>query len=319
MHVGSGTPKTYVGPQGTLYRASSIDPRSVKYTGMPSALAKLYSIPAAPLPGTYTPIKGVTIWINTATLDIPGWYKVAVRAYYRSCGLNDQVHVLQDQGVHRIGIYDNDGKLVGVGEIVIGYAGQATCMTKEEAEKVVARYCPTNYLGAPPNYAYICMLYHAMKADGTWDKLKSDTTLCPMRSGGLTAFIVTRDILEKLAGTPCSQRGVDELIVDYKVLFCGDGKQPGQCTDFTSWKTGITWRMDVSPPTVLNPYEAGRSLSGGFTMEVNGHIYSIFPLQSLTGGSIVIDWNEFLITMGFSFILTGIGFLMIRKSRRLRR
>jgi hypothetical protein len=321
--VGGAQGSTYTGPTGALYLASPVSTAGLQYSGVP-ALSRLYSSSYAPLPGTFTPIKGVTIWINTATLKQPGWYKVAVRAYYKSCGPNNNEYILPDQNVQRVGIYGEDGKLVGVGEIVVGASGSGTCLTKDEVEKIVARYCPSNYLQAPPNYAYICMFYHDMKATGNWDKVKNTTTMCPMTGGQRTAFIVTRDELVKLVGSPCQQYGVDYLIVDYKVLYCGDGKQPGgQCTDYTSWQNGVYLRVDISPHTTnSNPTDVGWFYTyGGYTtLEVNGYVYSIIPLQSLFGGDfMVINWNETLATAGISLLLTGTGFLLIRKSRRLRR
>jgi predicted phage tail protein len=144
-----------------------------------------------------------------------------------------------------------------------------------------------------------------------------------MTGGQRTAFIVTRDELVKLVGSPCQQYGVDYLIVDYKVLYCGDGKQPGQCTDYTSWQNGVYLRVDISPHTTeSNPTEVGwfYAYGGYVTLEVNGYVYSIIPMHSLFGGDfMVINWNETLATAGISLLLAGIGFLLIRKGRRLRR
>lgn len=267
----------------------------------------------APLSGTYSPlISAVNIRYDTGIMTKPGWYKVEVKAYWKSCGENSNTYI-HPYPHYRLAAYDSEGNLIGVYDIIVGASSggamSKTCFTWKELQDFAAKHCGGHV--APENI-FACRAYRVVEAEIARGRIKvtDKTVICPLVSStrGLTWY-VDRSTIEKLAGDPCGTAN-DYLIVKSRLLYCGgedSTSPPSSCQPFTRWVEQVNLRVDLLPPST--PEKRFEYEWGGLDfLEVNGRVFAIIPMSSILGDAAVIDLNA----LGFSLVLAGLITLAVR-------
>lgn len=283
------------------------------------------------LPGTTSPvIQGVTIWFYTGELKEHGMYEFEIKASYASGCSSGKTVTLKNQKTMRM--------CTTTGECYTPVAVGSGSLTKEDIERIVSKYCPSDYWQAPlsgfgysytdkdANLApYVCLVYHrALKDSDIFLKAPESAQLLALEKNIKLAIIVSTDTLKQLL-SDCKPTSApyDYVYVDYRVIKCEIDKSGsiGSCSPYTEWRRGVVLRVSTMPSLPQAPSDVAEKYYSNFEfIEVNGYTYSIIPLHALgISDFLVLGVTETALGLAFSAILVVFVYLVLKRFRKVRR